>query len=89
MCKGRISGQKMFMFCICILVIINIFAIVRIIIVLGELKEDYPSRAPLPCGAIPIRFVLEEPECVNRLLRSMNVTNVHISSDKTLSSLWS
>jgi hypothetical protein len=36
------------------------------------------SKGSLPCGAVPTRFVIEEPECADRLLRSMNVTNVHI-----------
>jgi hypothetical protein len=89
MSKDKISWQKTFMFCICILVVINIFVIVKFTLVSGELKEDYPKRAPLPCGAIPIQFVLKEPECANKLLRSMNVTNVHISSDKTHRPLWS
>jgi hypothetical protein len=89
MSKDKINWQMTFIFCFCILVVINVFVIVKLILVLGELREEYPSRANLPCGAIPIRFVLEEPECANKLLISMNVTNVHISSDKTLSSLWS
>lgn len=35
-------------------------------------------RHPLPCPAIPTRFVLEEPACAQRLLEAMNVTNVRI-----------
>lgn len=88
MSKDKISWQKTFMFCICILVVINIFVIVKFTLVSGELKEDYPKRAPLPCGAIPIQFVLEEPECANKLLRSMNVTNVHILPKESVDLLW-
>ena len=34
----------------------------------------------LPCAAIPTRFVLEEPACAQKLLESMNVTNVRVSA---------
>ena len=36
------------------------------------------DRQSLPCAAIPTRYVLEYPECADRLLRAMNVTNVRI-----------
>lgn len=32
----------------------------------------------LPCAAIPTRFVLQEPACAQKLLETMNVTNVRI-----------
>jgi hypothetical protein len=34
----------------------------------------------LPCEAIPTQYVLEEPECADKLLRAMNVTNVRVRS---------
>jgi len=47
---------------------------------LGAQKSPLMLRAcePLPCGAIPTRFVIDEPECADKLLRSMNVTNVRV-----------
>jgi hypothetical protein len=36
------------------------------------------ARRSLPCEAIPVRFVLEDPVCADKLLRAMNVTNVRI-----------
>ena len=36
------------------------------------------QRDSLPYAAIPTRFVMEEPECADKLLRTMNVTNVRI-----------
>ena len=36
------------------------------------------SGPSLPCAAIPMRFVVEEPACADKLVRSMNVTNVRI-----------
>ena len=32
----------------------------------------------LPCGAVPMRLIHEDPACANTLLRVMNVTNVRI-----------
>ena len=87
MSKGGINWQITVIFCICILVVINIFVIVKLILVLGELKENYPSRIPLPCGAIPIRFVIGEPKCVDKLLGSINVTNDYVIPSEAFHSL--
>ena len=38
-------------------------------------QEAGPS---LPCAAIPTRFVMEHPDCADKLLMSMNVTNVRV-----------
>ena len=32
----------------------------------------------LPCEAMPIKFALDNPDCANKLLRAMNVTNVKV-----------
>jgi hypothetical protein len=34
----------------------------------------------LPCQAIPLRYVEDEPVCADKLLRAMNVTNVRIQT---------
>jgi len=34
----------------------------------------------LPCSSIPTRFVLAEPVCAQKLIESMNVTNVRVVS---------
>lgn len=36
------------------------------------------QKRSLPCSAIPTRFVLDDPECADKLLRAMNVTNVRV-----------
>ena len=36
------------------------------------------SKRSLACAAVPIRFVVDSPECANLLLQAMNVTNVRI-----------
>ncbi len=40
----------------------------------------------LPCGAVPTRLILEDPICAQKLLDSMNVTNVRIQPGETLAS---
>lgn len=46
-------------------------------------QEQHASRAALanslPCAAIPVRFVHEEPVCADKLLRAMNISNVRIT----------
>ena len=36
-----------------------------------------PPRS-LPCGALPMRLIHDDPACANKLLQVMNVTNVRI-----------
>jgi len=40
------------------------------------------DAASLPCAAIPTRFVMEYPDCADKLLRSMNVTKLQIRSTR-------
>ena len=46
-----------------------------------------PVKTSLPCAAIPTRYVLEYPECADKLLRAMNVTNVRILPRSNASNL--
>ncbi len=48
---------------------------------LGMLREEPVRKPSLSCAAIPTRFVSEQPDCVNRLLEAMNVTNLRIVSN--------
>ena len=46
------------------------------------------KKKSLPCAAIPIRYVMDEPQCADKLLLAMNVTNVRISErNKTIMEL--
>jgi hypothetical protein len=47
---------------------------------IDALPEQTVFKPSLPCGAIPTRFVLDEPVCAQKLIESMNVTNVRILS---------
>ncbi|MBU0718414.1 MAG: hypothetical protein KJ749_09215 [Planctomycetes bacterium] len=44
----------------------------------ARLIDDRARKGALPCAALPTRFVLESPDCAQRLLDSMNVTNVRV-----------
>ena len=48
--------------------------------------QPCPQKRMLPCEAIPIMFAMENPQCANKLLRAMNVTNVNFLSAETLTS---
>ena len=64
--------------CILLLLIVNVLLTLKLCMDIQERQSSSQKRGPLPCGAIPTRFVIEEPECADKLLRSMNVTNVHV-----------
>ncbi len=47
--------------------------------ILKSLDDDSPAlRHSLPYAAIPVKFVMEDPVCADKLVRSMNITNVRI-----------
>ena len=45
-----------------------------------RLLEEDITKYRLPCAAIPTRLVLDSPECAQKLLDSMNVVNVRVTS---------
>jgi hypothetical protein len=57
---------------------------VQLTMKLAERIDALPTqpifKPNLPCGAIPRRFISEEPVCAQKLLESMNVTNVRVLS---------
>ena len=60
-----------------------------IVLVLALVVVDIAVRLRTndrPCLAIPTRFILEEPECAEKLVRAANVTNVKILSQATVES---
>ncbi len=50
----------------------------RTIVLVDAMADCTPHRRSLPCEAIPVRFVLDDPVCADKLLRAMNVTNARI-----------
>ena len=67
-----------------LLIMVGILLVVNVIltsVLLSRPAEQVQcpvkSRS-LPCEAMPIKFALDNPDCANKLLESMNVTNVNI-----------
>ena len=50
---------------------------------MARLADDRIRRDALPCAAIPTRFVLDSPECAQKLLDAMNVSKVRVVSRPT------
>ena len=72
---------------IIVLLVLILIGIGADIIITIRTVPSTPAKASLPCAAIPTRYVMEYPECADRLLRAMNVTNVRILSPGSLSDL--
>ena len=80
MFNKKVAYQKTLSICFVVLLVTNILLTFQ---GLKRLESYQNQQKSLPCQAVPILFVMEEPECANKLLRSMNVTNVCISSIDT------
>lgn len=78
---AKMVFQRIPMVCAMVLLVVNIFLIARVLLGLERLKPR--QRESLPCQAVPIRFVMDEPECADKLLRSMNVSNVRVVARET------
>ena len=88
MSRKNVNWQVALMLCIFILVAINMLITVKLFLNSQESRVFSKTREPLPCKAVPTRFVIEEPDCANKLLKSMNVTNVRILSTEESDDLW-
>ena len=82
---SRKSVNRLAILMVCVLVFLAVNLLITTTLFLNAKKSPLmlSEREPLPCRAVPTRFVMEEPECANKLLRSMNVTNVHILPAET------
>jgi len=64
---------------ICIIVLLANSVLMAISLVdIKKLLRSSVQDDPLPCKAIPVQFVIEEPDCANKLLESMNIHNFYI-----------
>jgi len=78
MSNRKMTWLMILVICIVGLLVANVLVVAKLALGLERLKSCQHRRESLPCQAVPTRFVIEEPECANKLLRSMNVTNVRI-----------
>ena len=65
-----------------ILLIVVLIAVVVDIDV--HLSEPAKSKQPSRCLTIPIKFAMENPDCMNELLKTANLTNIRIVPPGTL-----
>ena len=74
--KSKIKKLKQFIpLLILIAVALNIVLTLSLILSGARCK---PADSALPCAAVPIGFVAEYPQCADRLVESLNITNVRI-----------
>lgn len=60
------------------IIVLLILVLATLIINIVLMLEFTHSRTSKPSLTIPRQFLLDEPECIDKLLASMNMTNVHI-----------
>ncbi len=65
------------MICVMVLLISNLLVTLKLAKTTNCLKLSQQNKR-LPCEAIPTRFVLEDPECADKLVRTMDLDNVRI-----------
>jgi hypothetical protein len=63
---------------VCLLLVINISISAKLLMNMQQLPASLRQYDVLPCKSLPAQFVIQEPECSEKLLRLMNITNVHI-----------
>jgi len=88
MSRKSLNRLVILMACVLVLLAVNIFITTRLFLNAKKSPLVLRAREPLPCRAVPTRFVMEEPECANKLLRSMNITNVRILPAATSNTVW-
>jgi hypothetical protein len=80
----RIRAHEYAILALLLLIILGLLAnallTARVMVKLEVLAMTRGSSTSLPCPAIPTRFVMEEPACAQKLLESMNVTNVRVTA---------
>jgi hypothetical protein len=61
-----------------LLLVSNVLLNTSILLSVERLKPG--QRESPPGQAVPVRFVMDEPECADKLPQSIIVTNVHVLS---------
>ena len=71
--------------CLVIAMTANLVMTIKVSQDIKAIPAISPKPRSLPCEAIPVRFAMDHPDCVNELLYHMNVTNVRFISRINLS----
>jgi len=72
---------------IVILLIANLITSAWVISKIGKSCQCPAKAKSLPCESMPIKFALDHPDCANKLLEAMNVTNVKILHQNSTNTL--
>ena len=77
----KIKSMKVSLIVVLLIVILLIANLVVSVWIVSKIGKpcQYPAKTKsLPCESMPIKFALDHPDCANKLLEAMNVTNVKI-----------
>ena len=85
--KIKLLALSVLAVCVIALLLTNLIITVRMADEIEELRPAIQRRRSLPCESMPIKFALDNPDCANRLLEAMNVTNVKILPRGSLSDM--
>ena len=61
-------------------IVLLVLVLVALIVSAVLMSRFMQSMASKPCLTIPTRFILENPECAEKLIQAANVSNVRIVS---------
>ena len=88
MSRKSLNRLVILIVCVLVLLVVDLFITTRLFLNSKESPVIPCMSEPLPCRALPTRFVIEEPICANKLLRFMNVSNVRILDSEFFGALW-
>lgn len=82
MTSNRYPGRRLtvVLILVCLLMVANLLVAIQLLAHARQATSQAMPQNALPCPAIPTRFVLDDPQCADKLLRAMNVTDVRVLS---------
>lgn len=81
----RILGARGIIAIVLVLLMMTLAGVIANTLMLFKISSTVAQATPrsLPCAAIPTKLILEDPICAQKLLETMNVTNVRIANGAT------
>lgn len=67
-----------------VLILLTLILIAVIADVAVRLSVPRKSQLPSDCLVIPTKFLLDYPDCAQKLIKAANITNIHIIAPDTL-----
>ena len=69
----HLNGQTVVTLCLLVLLVVNMIMMAKLILHVQKSPSGSRAGDMLPCKALPTRFVIEEPDCADRLLTLMTI----------------